>query len=238
MSAAILARRTSGLLTVVALVCSLLLTISNPTHAFAEEKRSPSEAAAPVRPAQQFVHPSPAATDAAGQAAHDASKPVPISRAVAVLKDRKARSSSGGAAIAGCQAVTITSAANRRYVSAELGYGGDRSGMLRARATAVGPWEQFAVCEYGSRYVIGSLANGRYVSSELGWGGDNYGMLRARASQIGPWEQYYIGVYGSNVTIRSAANGRYVSTELGWGGSNYGMLRARATAIGPWELYY
>ncbi|WP_424887005.1 hypothetical protein [Streptomyces sp. XH2] len=37
----------------------------------------------------------------------------------------------------------ITSRANGRLVSAELGYGGDTYGMLRARATAVGPWELF-----------------------------------------------------------------------------------------------
>ena len=32
---------------------------------------------------------------------------------------------------------------NGRYVSAELGYDGDRYGMLRARATAVSSWEWF-----------------------------------------------------------------------------------------------
>jgi hypothetical protein len=39
----------------------------------------------------------------------------------------------------------ITSAVSGRYVSAELGYATTdyRYGMLRARATAVGPWEQF-----------------------------------------------------------------------------------------------
>jgi hypothetical protein len=39
--------------------------------------------------------------------------------------------------------VFITSLANGRIVSAELGYGGGDNGMLRARATAIGPWEQF-----------------------------------------------------------------------------------------------
>ena len=38
-------------------------------------------------------------------------------------------------------ATNIASQANRRYVSAELAYGCVNNGMLRARATVVGPWE-------------------------------------------------------------------------------------------------
>lgn len=38
---------------------------------------------------------------------------------------------------------SILSAANGRWVSAELGYTGGNYAMLRARATAVGPWEQY-----------------------------------------------------------------------------------------------
>jgi hypothetical protein len=36
--------------------------------------------------------------------------------------------------------------------------------MLRARATAIGPWEGFDIIEAGGYYVIRSLANGLYVS--------------------------------------------------------------------------
>lgn len=172
-------------------------------------------------------------------AALSRSAPVPISQAVARLQSLKAlRANAPAATLADCQAVTITSAANNRYVSAEFGWSGDRYGMLRARATVEGPWEEYGLCNYGSGYVIASLVNGNYVSTELGWSGDNYGMLRARATAIGPWEQYAISQYGSNITIRSLANNKYVSTELGWSGDRYGMLRGRASSIGPWEQYY
>ncbi len=57
----------------------------------------------------------------------------------AVIADHAKR----GTASACYGSVVITSRANGRLVSAELGYGGDTYGMLRARATAVGPWELF-----------------------------------------------------------------------------------------------
>jgi hypothetical protein len=39
----------------------------------------------------------------------------------------------------------LRSGANNRFVSAELGYTGANEGMLRARATAKGPWERFEI---------------------------------------------------------------------------------------------
>lgn len=39
--------------------------------------------------------------------------------------------------------VALKSAANNRYVSAELGYTGPTHGLLRARAGRIGPWEKF-----------------------------------------------------------------------------------------------
>jgi Putative metal-binding motif len=39
----------------------------------------------------------------------------------------------------------LKSDANDRYVSAELGYTGANAGMLRARATVKGPWEEFEI---------------------------------------------------------------------------------------------
>lgn len=146
------------------------------------------------------------------------------------LRDKKAPGT--------CETVTITSSANRRLVSTELGWTGDRKGMARARATAAGPWERYRVCFDGDNSTILSLANNRYVSAELGWSGDQYGMLSARASAVGPWERFSFVSCGTEcVAIRSSANGLYVSAELGWSGDSYGMLRARAAAVGEWERF-
>jgi hypothetical protein len=91
----------------------------------------------------------------------------------------------------------IQSFVNGRYVSAELGYARTDAhyGMLRARATSVGPWEKFRVLHTPGidwNTVFQSVANNDYVSAEYGYSTDNplYGMLRARATAIGPWEQY------------------------------------------------
>ncbi|ARZ72115.1 hypothetical protein SMD11_6539 [Streptomyces albireticuli] len=134
--------------------------------------------------------------------------------------------------------VVITSHTNARLVSAELGYGGDSYGMLRARATAIGPWERFTVCFNDWHWTIQSQANDRYVSAELGYGGDSYAMLRARATAVGPWERFSLNYCGQGcTTITSQANDQLVSAEMGYGGDSYGMLRARATALGPWERF-
>jgi hypothetical protein len=133
---------------------------------------------------------------------------------------------------ASCYDGAIYSEANHRYVSAELGYTGADYGMLRARASSVGPWERFEIC-YSSvaltHFSFRSLANGRWVSAELGYTGSRYAMLRARATSIGPWEKFFAN------EIQSEANGRWTSAELGYTGATYGMLRARAGSIGPWE---
>ncbi|MFE3181890.1 hypothetical protein ACFXKR_13630 [Streptomyces violascens] len=139
-----------------------------------------------------------------------------------------------GAASACYGNVVITSRANGRLVSAELGYGGDSYAMLRARATAVGPWELFTVCFNDWYWTVQSQANNLYVSAELGYSGDNNGMLRARATAIGPWERFSLSSCGQGcTTITSMANASLVSAELGYGGDSYAMLRARATAVGP-----
>jgi hypothetical protein len=78
---------------------------------------------------------------------------------------------------------SLSFTANGRYVSAEMAYTGDNSAMLRARATAIGPWE---------RYALFSKANLRFVSTELGYTGGSYAMLRARATAIGPSEQFFL----------------------------------------------
>lgn len=86
-------------------------------------------------------------------------------------------------------------ASNGLYVSAELGYSGNLNGMLRARASSIGPWEQFSLF-YGGGDAHGSYslraANGLWVSAEVGYATSDplYGMLRARVDKIGPWERF------------------------------------------------
>jgi len=43
----------------------------------------------------------------------------------------------------GGHTTSIKSVANRKFVSAELGYGGNDRGLLRARADSMGSWESF-----------------------------------------------------------------------------------------------
>jgi hypothetical protein len=81
--------------------------------------------------------------------------------------------------------LAIRSLANGRWVSAELGYGGAKYAMLRARATSIGPWETF-----NGAYGFRNTKNGRWVSAELGYTGAYYAMLRARGDHYGPWEHF------------------------------------------------
>ena len=82
-------------------------------------------------------------------------------------------------------AVAIRSLANGKWVAAELQYTGALYGMLRARASSIGPWETF---NGGSG--LRNKANWKFVSAELQYTGIRYGMLRARADRYGPWEQF------------------------------------------------
>lgn len=130
----------------------------------------------------------------------------------------------------------LKSSANGKYVSVEMTYTGVDKYMLRARASAVGPYEQFEFC-WGvggndANLAIRSIRNGKWVSAELGYGGGRYGMLRARADSIGPWESFN-GALG----LRNNKNWKYVTAELGYGGTLKGMLRARGSAYGPWEKF-
>lgn len=133
---------------------------------------------------------------------------------------------------------TITSVANDRYVSAEVGWSGTQYGTLRARASRADLWERYQLCYFAGTYALKSLANGRYVSAELGWSGDTFGTLRARATEVAAWERFYIiRLSGGQYALRSYARNFYVSAEVGWAGDRYGTLRARATAIQRWELF-
>jgi hypothetical protein len=140
----------------------------------------------------------------------------------------------------------ISDAANA-YTSTEIGYSGGLNGMLRARASTPGTWEEYSICgwwdtQYNTRVQsIRSHRNGRYVTAEFGYTGVDNGMLRARATSIGIWEKFKVeqwGPNGSMYTIRSLRYSRYVSTERGYGGVRHNMLRARASSIGPWEKYF
>jgi hypothetical protein len=133
------------------------------------------------------------------------------------------------------------SAANDRYVAAELG-NGRYPGMLRARATHLGPWEEHQFCrERGTNYwSIFTNANQRWAITQINYLGADKGMLRAQATSIGPLEEYWIlcvhGEAGS-FAIWSPAAEQFVTAELGFKGEDYGMLRARASDVGPWEIF-
>src|SRR5579859_2547054 len=138
--------------------------------------------------------------------------------------------------------------ANSDYVSAELGYTGASYGMLRARATTIGPWEKFDFCYDATQgwWAISSDANGLYVTAQFGYAGASFGELTASSSIIGPYQKWVLGcVPGSPVgpqiefvTIQAQTNLNYVSTEIGYTGASYAMLRARAATAGPWEKYF
>jgi hypothetical protein len=138
--------------------------------------------------------------------------------------------------------------ANGDYVSAELGYTGASYGMLRARATTVGPWEKFDFCDDLTQgwWAISSDANGLYVTAQFGYAGASFGELTASSSSIGPDQKWLlscilgppVGPQIAFVLIQAQTNLNYVSAELGYTGANYAMLRARAATAGQWEEYY
>lgn len=135
--------------------------------------------------------------------------------------------------------LVLRSQANGDYVSAEFGYTGASTGMLRARSATLGSWESWREVSLANGDIaLQSVANGLYVSAELGYTGPDYAELRARASNIGPWETFRL-IWNSDGTysLQSAANGDYVSAELGYTGASAGELRARSASIGPWEKF-
>jgi hypothetical protein len=132
--------------------------------------------------------------------------------------------------------------ANNKFVSAELSYTGDYYGMLRARSTSVGPWESFALCNWGTYYTLQSNANHKYVSTEVGYYGRWNGMLRARADSVGPYERLQVNPIGGSMVLFDLASDQnylYVSAELGYASTDweYGMLRARSSSVGIWERF-
>lgn len=135
--------------------------------------------------------------------------------------------------------------ANLKYATAQLDYGGDYAGMLRAGADAIGPWEHFMLSGSGAgdgTWVVRSVENRKLVSAEFAYPGDDNGMLRARANLIGDYEKFYLYQIGPQYALQSylppGSTCCYVSTELGFGGIRSAMLRARATVVGAWEKYW
>jgi hypothetical protein len=171
--------------------------------------------------------------------------PVPAAGARALSHAGQTLAGQPGASAEGIDCwrdVSIFPYANRSFVSAEVGYSGGSYGMLRARATSIGPSERFMVCRDTSTglTILVSQANEKFVSTEIRYSGGSYGMLRARANIVGPGELYYTSA-PPNVRfthLRAHANGRYVSAEIGYSGESHGMLRARAAVVGAGELYY
>jgi len=146
-----------------------------------------------------------------------------------------------------CSKIVIWSRGAGRYVSAEVGYTGSNYGMLRARASTIGAWERFEICQnFGSVpggaifwTSLKSLANNRYVSADWNQSGSLDGMLRAGwATSIGPWEQFQwdTGNVG-DAEILSLSSMYYVSAELSPTYPHFQMLRARATQLGSWERF-
>jgi hypothetical protein len=189
------------------------------------------------------VHADPPAEHCASLADRDKVEPDPVTGVLYECRCRVAMPYGYVCAWIQIEDDAVKSNANGYFTSAELGYGGNEYGVLRARSSAVGQWENYTLGGVpGSPYwALTAGANGQYVSAELGYSGGYYGMLRGRADLIGDWEQfnlYRITTGGTTSwALQSAANGLYVSTELGYGGGDYGMLRARSGAIGAWEQY-
>jgi hypothetical protein len=140
---------------------------------------------------------------------------------------------------ADCRLVALKS--GDYYVSAEFGWDGHGGAMLRARATAIGPWEQFEQCSYGNYWVFeaaGADPQIKFVSTEKDYQSGDYGMLRARADDVGTWEQYsLIQVRNGVFALKARANDKYVTVERQYVGDRFGMLRARSDSIDTWQEF-
>lgn len=134
---------------------------------------------------------------------------------------------------------------NKRALSAELDYTGQKEGMIRARSTGIGAWEMFKICNYyGGEYkdqyqytVLYSQAAQRYVSAEVEYSGADYGMLRARSTSVGQWEKFLEKCDSLHCAYKSVANGKWVAAEFDYKNDGAGMLRARSATIGNWEWF-
>jgi hypothetical protein len=201
-------------------------------------------------PSSAAASPATGQPGAAKSAAGPTAVPVPIGAGPAALESRR----QALAAADGITASAINCWVNvsiKRYglstwVSMENDFTGNRQYELRARATAVGPWELFSVCRDQSTGATNfvSQKNNRYVTAEKDYTGPISGMLRARTSSgsVGTWEIFRTDVDPGNgycTHIWAQANGLFVTAEQNYSGNDKGMLRARtaASALGTWELF-
>jgi hypothetical protein len=133
-----------------------------------------------------------------------------------------------------CYIVYLYNVGLGRYVSAELDYSGSSYAMLRARATAVGPYERFNYCWDSAGFAaFQSRANGKWVAAEMDNVGSSYAMLRARSNSIGNWEKFTYVNENGNFYFQSLSNSRWWRAESLYSGSSYGMVRAANTSRVP-----
>jgi len=145
-----------------------------------------------------------------------------------------------------CGNAALKSRANGMYLSAELGYGGNLYGALRARSSSIGPWERFELCQR-TEVIMGapsyistlqSLANGKFVSADWNLSGSQRGILRAGwATTAQGWEFFQIDAGNHPAKIFVTSGLVYASAEMGYPGDLYGVVRARAANVGLWEQY-
>jgi len=145
----------------------------------------------------------------------------------------------------------ISSHANARLVSTERNYAGNHRGMLRARSTARGPWEEYFAKQWrsaGRGVGFTAVANKLNARVETGFSGQDDNMIRAatpaETGRITAKELFWLEVPprsddGSvrNSGIQSRGNNKWISVELGYTGARYAMLRARNNFVGPWEKF-
>jgi GH25 family lysozyme M1 (1,4-beta-N-acetylmuramidase) len=131
------------------------------------------------------------------------------------------------ARLVGGPATGLLAAVNNRYVTADNA----GSSPLIAKATALGPWEQFDRIDVGAGLVaLRSRANGRFVTA------DKAGALPLIANRtvVGSWERFrLITNPDGTVSLLAIVNNRYVTAE----NAGASALIANRTAIGTWEKF-
>ncbi|MCC9738398.1 hypothetical protein [Streptomyces sp. MNU89] len=157
----------------------------------------------------------------------------------------EAAAKSGGATVTAEDdpaVIAIQSLRNTNFVTAERNYPDPQTGVLRARSTDLGGWENFDL-EWdpaNQAYALKSQATGLYVAVEKNLTGDLQNALRARSANVGGWERFEL-LYNEELdhwAIRSKLNGLYVTMEHNYTGTLQYALRARSTSIsGSWEQF-
>ncbi|HET9137913.1 ThuA domain-containing protein [Actinophytocola sp.] len=123
--------------------------------------------------------------------------------------------------------ISLRAHANGRFVSADNA----GAGPLIAKATAIGPWEQFDRLDAGNGNIaLRAHANNRIVAAENA--GNN--PLIANRTAVGLWETFQlIRNPDGSVSLRALVNGRLVTAE----NAGNSALIANRTAVGAWEEF-